>query len=62
MYVKLIYIVLFWYNIGNVAGLVLAGSADFKTELFQSDLFDPRLCKQVIKTLDVSYGKMTCIQ
>lgn len=27
----------------NVAGLVLAGSADFKTELSQSDMFDPRL-------------------
>lgn len=24
----------------NVAGLVLAGSADFKTELGQSDMFD----------------------
>ena len=40
----------------NVAGLVLAGSADFKTELLQSDMFDPRLAKQVIKTVDVSYG------
>ena len=40
----------------NVAGLVLAGSADFKTDLLQSDLFDPRLAKQVIKTVDVSYG------
>lgn len=25
----------------NVTGLVLAGSADFKTELSQSDMFDP---------------------
>lgn len=40
----------------NVAGLVLAGSADFKTDLFQSDMFDPRLQKAVIKTVDVSYG------
>lgn len=40
----------------NVAGLVMAGSADFKTDLLQSDLFDPRLAKQVIKTVDVSYG------
>jgi peptide chain release factor subunit 1 len=47
---------LFFVIVGNVAGLVLAGSADFKTELYQSDLFDPRLVKQVIKTLDVSYG------
>jgi peptide chain release factor subunit 1 len=40
----------------NVTGLVLAGSADFKTELSQSDHFDPRLVKAVIKTVDVSYG------
>lgn len=40
----------------NVAGLVLAGSADFKNDLLQSDLFDPRLHKAVIKTVDVSYG------
>lgn len=40
----------------NVRGLVLAGSADFKTDLMQSDLFDPRLVKQVIKIVDVSYG------
>jgi peptide chain release factor subunit 1 len=35
---------------------VLAGSADFKTELQVSDMFDPRLQKQVIKVVDVSYG------
>ncbi len=40
----------------NVAGLVLAGSADFKTELAQSDLFDQRLAAKIIKTVDVSYG------
>lgn len=40
----------------NVAGLILAGSADFKTDLFQSDMFDPRLARAVIKTVDVSYG------
>lgn len=40
----------------NVTGLVLAGSADFKTELSQSDLFDPRLQAKVIKIVDVSYG------
>ena len=40
----------------NVTGLVLAGSADFKTDLFNSDMFDPRLAKAVIKTVDVSYG------
>jgi peptide chain release factor subunit 1 len=40
----------------NVQGIVLAGSADFKTELLRSDLFDPRLAKIVIKMVDVSYG------
>ncbi|KAI8084824.1 eukaryotic peptide chain release factor subunit 1 [Halteromyces radiatus] len=40
----------------NVTGLVIAGSADFKTELAQSDLFDPRLHNKLIKLLDVSYG------
>ena len=40
----------------NVQGLVLAGSAGFKSELMRSDLFDPRLCKIVLKMVDVSYG------
>lgn len=40
----------------NVQGLVLAGSADFKSELMRSDLFDQRLAKIVIKMVDVSYG------
>ncbi|KAH6918956.1 peptide chain release factor eRF1/aRF1 [Coprinopsis sp. MPI-PUGE-AT-0042] len=40
----------------NVTGIVLAGSADFKTELGQSDMFDPRLAAKVIKVVDVSYG------
>lgn len=39
-----------------VAGLILAGSADFKTELGQSDMFDQRLQAKIIKTVDVSYG------
>ena len=43
-------------NKPNVTGLVLAGSADFKTELLNSDHFDPRLQKVVIKMVDVSYG------
>ena len=37
-------------------GIVLAGSADFKTELGTSDLLDNRLKDKVIKTVDVSYG------
>lgn len=40
----------------NVKGIVLAGSADFKTELSRTDLFDPRLKSIVIKMVDVSYG------
>ena len=40
----------------NVKGLVLAGSAAFKTELAQSDLFDKRLAAIVIAIVDVSYG------
>lgn len=39
----------------NVRGLVLAGSADFKEVLFQSDLFDPRLKEVVIKVVDVAH-------
>merc|ERR1719337_844758 len=40
----------------NISGLILAGSADFKTELSQSDMFDQRLQAKIIKTVDVSYG------
>lgn len=42
----------------NVAGLVLAGSADFKTELGQSDMFDQRLQAVILGVVDVSYGKI----
>jgi peptide chain release factor subunit 1 len=39
----------------SVHGLVLAGSADFKSELIQrSNLFDPRLAKIVLKMVDIS--------
>jgi len=40
----------------NVSGLILAGPADFKVKLHQSDVFDPRLSAIVIKIVDVSYG------
>merc|ERR1712200_160048 len=40
----------------TTAGLILAGSADFKTELSQSDMFDPRLQGKIIKMVDISYG------
>jgi peptide chain release factor subunit 1 len=40
----------------NVNGLVLAGSADFKTDLAKSDLFDQRLQAKIVKIVDISYG------
>merc|ERR1719356_1706898 len=41
----------------NITGLVVAGSAEFKSDLTRSDLFDPRLDKVLIRPLlDVSYG------
>ena len=36
--------------------MIMAGSADFKTELSQSDMLDPRLQGKIIKLVDVSYG------
>lgn len=40
----------------NVSGLILAGSADFKSELSQSDILDHRLQPLIIKLVDVAYG------
>jgi len=40
----------------NVAGLIVAGSADFKSELSTSDMFDQRLRTIILKIVDVSYG------
>eukprot|EP00042_Codosiga_hollandica_P040064 m.341366 g.341366 ORF g.341366 m.341366 type:complete len:441 (-) comp55764_c0_seq1:299-1621(-) len=40
----------------NVSGLVMAGSADFKTELSQSDMLDQRLASKILKIVDISYG------
>lgn len=40
----------------NVHGIVLAGSAGLKNQLKESNLFDPRLARIVIDTVDVSYG------
>lgn len=40
----------------NVVGLILAGSAEFKNDLSQSDMFDPRLLNVLLKIVDVSYG------
>ena len=43
----------------NVAGIVLAGSAEFKNELSESDMFDQRLRAAVLAVVDVSYGVRT---
>lgn len=40
----------------NVSGLIMAGSADFKTELSHSDMFDQRLQVKILKIVDISYG------
>lgn len=40
----------------NVAGLVLAGSAEFKESLYMSDLFDPRLKERVVKLVDIAHS------
>ena len=41
----------------NVKGIILAGSAALKTNVFESDLFDPRLRANVLAQLDVAYGQ-----
>jgi peptide chain release factor subunit 1 len=40
----------------NVTGLILAGSADFKTQLSQSDILDNRLKSIILGVLDICYG------
>ena len=40
----------------NVKGIVMAGSADFKTVVSESDLFDMRLKAVLVASFDVSYG------
>lgn len=43
-------------SVPNVKGLVMAGSADFKTVVRESNFFDKRLTPVIIGTYDVSYG------
>ena len=43
-------------NQPTVSRLILAGSAEFKTELSQSDMFDPRLHAKILKVVEVSFG------
>jgi len=40
----------------NVSGIILAGLADFKNDLYGSDMFDQRLKRIVLDTVDTSYG------
>jgi len=46
-------------DLPNVKGIILAGSADFKSELSTSAHLDPRLKKVVIQIVDISYGGLT---
>ena len=43
-------------DLPNVTGIILAGSADFKNKLLNSEMFDPRLKAVIITTLDIAYG------
>lgn len=46
----------------NIAGLILAGSADFKTELSQSDMFDPvgNFCNKFIPLITLVSFNSDC--
>ena len=43
-------------DLPNVKGIILAGSADFKSELDKSAHLDPRLKEVVLQVIDISYG------
>jgi peptide chain release factor subunit 1 len=43
-------------SVPNVSGLILAGLADFKNDLFGSDMFDQRLKRIVLDVVDTCYG------
>lgn len=43
-------------SLPNVQGIIMAGNADFKTNVYDNSTFDERLKKNVIKVIDVSYG------
>jgi peptide chain release factor subunit 1 len=43
----------------NISGIVLAGSACFKTELEKHESLDKRLRPLIISILDISYGGET---
>ena len=43
-------------NLVSVKGLILAGSAEFKNDLSNSDLLDARIKSKIIKIVDIAYG------
>ena len=43
-------------DIVSVKGLILAGSAEFKNDLSNSDLLDSRIKSKIIKIVDIAYG------
>jgi len=40
----------------NVEGIILAGSANFKSDLEKGDVLDERIQKGVVSIVDISYG------
>lgn len=40
----------------NIAGLILAGSAEFKQQLAETDILDSRLANVIVKVVDIAYG------
>lgn len=43
-------------NISTVKGLILAGCADFKRELSETQFLDKNLKEKIMALVDVSYG------
>merc|ERR1712087_63933 len=40
----------------TISGIIVAGTAEFKTDLISSSLLDARLQSIVVTTLDIAYG------
>ena len=54
-------LVLFFVFQPNVTGLILAGSADFKSELSQSDMFDQVSLEYVISMTVRIFNLLLCV-
>ena len=54
-------LILFFVFQPNVTGLILAGSADFKSELSQSDMFDQVSLESVISITDRIFNLLLCV-